>query len=242
HRARALGAGRQPPRPRRRAARAASAVARPAHRRAGPGGALGGRVPPLPAPAGRPRGPPPARAPRARPLPLRQLLPSLRAHDARAPRGRDRGLRGRDDLAALRVPLQARRPRAAAALRRPAPAAGRLPALVPAPRPAARRALLRRAARTAPHGAGGRGTALRPRPVPRDAAPLRAGCDLPLSLHRRRHPARDRRLVATRARSPVATAHGREPPLSLTRRWAASALRAGRAGGAASRCPGSGWP
>ncbi len=162
-RARALGAGRRPLRPRRRAARAGSAAARPAHRRAGPGGALGGRVPPLPAPAGRPRGPPPARAPRARTLPLHQLLPSLRAHDARAPRGRDRGLRGRRGLAALRVPLQARRPRAAAALRRPAPAAGRLPALVPAPRPAARRALLRRAARPALDGSGGGGAALRPR-------------------------------------------------------------------------------
>src|SRR5207247_10486191 len=215
-RPRPLGAGRPPLRPCRGAARAAAAVLRPAHRRAGPGGALGDRVPPLPAPAGRSRAAAPPRAPRGRTLPLRQLLPPLRAHDARAPRGRDRGLRGRRDLAALRVPLQAGRPRAGPALRRPAPAAGRLPALVPAPRPAAPRALLRHAARAPADGPGGRGAALRPRPVPDDAAPFRAGRDLPLPVHRRRPAARARRLVGTRARGPLAAARRREPPPLIT--------------------------
>src|SRR5439155_20196726 len=105
-------------------------------------------------------------------------------------------------------------PRGPAALRPPAPAAGRLPALVPAPRPAARRALLRRPARPALDGSGDRGVALRPRPVPGDAAPLRARRDLPLPLHRCRHAARDRRLVATRARGALAAARRRgHPPL-----------------------------
>ncbi|TMA55886.1 MAG: lipase maturation factor family protein [Deltaproteobacteria bacterium] len=135
--ARALRPRRPRPRPRRGTPRPparAGAASRPEPH---PDGAPGRRGRRPRAALGRPLSPllrrarvHPRRAP-ARNRPEPQRLSSLRAHDARPERGRHRGERGRRDVGALRVPLQAGRPHAAAPVRRPAPAARRLPALVP---------------------------------------------------------------------------------------------------------------
>src|SRR6184192_3116485 len=181
----------------------------PGRRRRDPRAALGDPLPALPRGArGRPG------ASRDRHRPDAQRVPPLRAHDPGPEGGRHRGERGRRDLGALRVPLQAGRPHAAAAVRGAAPAARRLPAVVPAPRRAAARPLLPPPPRAAADRARGGRAALRTRPLPGDAARAPARRLLPLPLHRRRDAPRDRRLVEPRAARLLAAPPGHGSPLT----------------------------
>src|SRR4029077_21118532 len=101
---------------------------------------------------------------------------------------------------ALRAPLRARRPGPPTAVRRAAPASGRLPGLVPAARARGRVALVRppshAPARCAAHGC----SPLRPRPVPNDTAPPGPCRGVSISIHRSRDAPGDGRLVGPPAR------------------------------------------
>src|SRR5262249_32115010 len=110
---------------------------------------------------------------------------------------RHRGQRRRGGVARIRVPVQARRPRAAARLRRPAPTAPGLADVVCGARSLRAEPLARPPVPPPARRLASRGGPVRHDPLRGPPSPLRPGARLRLPLHRPGDPPPDGRLVAT---------------------------------------------